>query len=451
MPRLSMRVRTIYLVLLCALGFASAACSPTGSTPPALPATAAASEPTAAPTLAVTTAPEPTAAPTSAPTTAPTDAPTSVPEPTALPTAEPTSAPTAVPAAQAFDPELAAKLQTILDQTVADGYIPGAVVAVHIHGQEPWIGASGLADRKTAEPMTTATRLRIASISKTFTAVTVLQLVEEGKIELDAPIATYLPDVLPNGQKITVRSLLQHTTGLYDYLEDRNYVAKVYSEPDRVFPPQELVDYAVKNGALFAPNAKGRWDYSSTNFVILGMLVEQVAGEPLANVMRARIFEPLNLKDTFFAPDETFEGQASGYFKNANYTRAAMSFSFATANIVSNPADVVKFGDALFAGRLFKNPETLAEMETFVSGQGQYNMPNLEYGLGVMRNVLPVGRPASESRVMGHIGGFGGFRSALWSSPEQGITIALGVNQGSTDPNILATKVWDAILMSQDR
>ena len=270
-------------------------------------------------------------------------------------------------------------------------------------------------------------------------------------IQLDAPIADYLPTVLPNGNRVTVRSLLQHTTGLYDFLEARNYVSKVYSQPDRFFAPQELVDYAVANGSLFAPNAKGRWDYSSTNFVILGMLVEAVTGQSFASVMRARIFEPLALNDTFFAPDETFEGQASGYYRGVNYTRAAMSFGFGTANLVSNPADVVRFGDALFGGELFKQPETLAAMETFVSGQGQYNMPNLEYGLGVMRNVLPVGRAPAASRVMGHIGGFGGFRSALWSSPEQGITIALGVNQGSTDPNALATRVWDAILTAQDR
>lgn len=447
MPRLSNLARR-KLLLFCTIGLFVGACSPTASAPPAVPATVVASQPSAVPTSQATTAPAPTAAP---PTTPPTLVPTATPQPTVPPTntPEPTIEPT--PAVRPFNPELATRLQQILDQTVADGYIPGAVVAVHIAGQEPWIGASGLADRASGTPMTTATRLRIASISKTFTAATVLQLVEEGKIDLNAPISTYLPKVLPNGNTITVRNLLQHTTGLYDYLEDRRYVSLVYSQPDRIFAPQELVNFALENPPLFAPNAPGKWDYSSTNFVILGMLVEQTTGEPLAKVMRARIFEPLGLSNTFFAPDETIEGQASGYFKDANYTRAAMSFGFATANLVSNPADVVKFGDALFAGKLFTNPETLAEMETFVSGQGQYNMPDLEYGLGLMRNVLPVGRAASTSRVMGHIGGFGGFRSALWSSPQQGITIALGVNQGSTDPNTLAAKVWDAILTSQGR
>jgi CubicO group peptidase (beta-lactamase class C family) len=103
-------------------------------------------------------------------------------------------------------------------------------------------------------------------------------------------------------------------------------------------------------------------------------------------------------------------------------------------------------------------PETLEMMFTFENGKGQYNMPALEYGLGVMRNQLAVGpdargraRPATASTVLGHIGGFGGFRSALWYAPESGITIALGMNQGATDPNILATRVLQAVLASQGR
>ena len=97
-------------------------------------------------------------------------------------------------------------------------------------------------------------------------------------------------------------------------------------------------------------------------------------------------------------------------------------------------------------------------MLTFLNGKGQYNMPSLEYGLGVMRNNLPVGpdasgraRPAAVSAVLGHTGGFGGFRSVLWHAPESGVTIALGENQGATDPNILATSVLDAVLRSQGR
>jgi CubicO group peptidase (beta-lactamase class C family) len=118
---------------------------------------------------------------------------------------------------------------------------------------------------------------------------------------------------------------------------------------------------------------------------------------------------------------------------------------------------VRRFIEALVGGDLLQ-PATLEQMFTFVNGKGQYNMPQLEYGLGIMRNQLPVGpaangaaRPASASTVVGHIGGFGGFRSAVWSAPDGEIAIALGVNQASTDPNTLATRVFDAILAYQGR
>ncbi|MBK9712492.1 MAG: serine hydrolase [Kouleothrix sp.] len=384
------------------------------------------------------------------------------PEPTATTSAA--NDPTAIassPAAAAleqFDPALAAKLQRILDQTVADGFIPGASLAVSIPGQKPWAGASGVRDRRSKEPIEPGTLVRIASISKVFTAVVVLQLAEEGAIDLDAPMSTWLPDLLPNGNKIAVRDLLQHTSGLYDYLEDRSFVNQAYRSPERTFTPRELVEYAAKFPPSFRPGAKGAWDYSSTNYVILGMIVEQATGHTLAQEMRRRIFDPLELAQTFFAPDEAIEGaQARGYSNGVDQTKVAMSFAFATANIVSTPRDVQRFAQALFSGELLE-PATLETMLTFVGGKGQYKMPALEYGLGVMRNRLPVGpdaggqeRPAAASTVLGHIGGFGGFRSAVWFAPESGISVALGVDQAATDPNILATRVFDAILTHQGR
>jgi peptidoglycan/LPS O-acetylase OafA/YrhL/CubicO group peptidase (beta-lactamase class C family) len=421
----------------------------TATSPAATPLTAtSAGAATSASALVTTT--EPVRVATATIAASPTDAPPTI---EATSTAEPE--PTEV-ALQPFDPVLAAKLQQILDRTVADGTIPGAILSVHIPGTQPWTGASGVRDRRTKEPMEPTTNVRIASISKVFTAVVVLQLVEEGKIRLDQPIANWLPDLVPNGDRITVHNLLQHTSGLYDYLEDRNFVNRAYREPERTFTPRELVEYAVQFPPLFRPGAKGAWDYSSTNFVLLGMIVEEATGNPLAHEMRQRIFEPLDLKQTFFAPDEPIEAiQAHGYSGAVDQTRVAMSFAYATANIVSTPGDVRRFIQALLGGELMA-PETLAMMLTFVNGKGQYKMPALAYGLGIMQNQLPVGpgldgqlRLEQVRTAVGHIGGFGGFRSAVWSAPQSGITIALGVNQAATDPNILATKAFDAILTHQ--
>jgi D-alanyl-D-alanine carboxypeptidase len=330
------------------------------------------------------------------------------------------------------------------------------VVSVSIPGHEVWSGASGIADRKTGRPIEASTRMRIASISKMFTAVVVLQLAQEGQIDLDAPLSTWLPNLVPNSDTITVRELLQHTSGLYDYLEDRNFVNRAYREASHDWAPSELVEYAVQFPPSFRPGTPGAWDYSSTNYVLLGMIVEKQTGNSLASEMRRRIFEPLELNHTFSAPDEPIQGEQSrGYSNSIDQTNASMSFVFATANLVSTPENVQRFIRALLDGELLE-PEMLAAMQQFVGGKGQYKMPALEYGLGIMRNRLPVGpgpdgqpRPAALTTVMGHIGGYGGFRSAVWSAPGSGITFALGVNQAATDPNILATKVFDALLKAQ--
>jgi D-alanyl-D-alanine carboxypeptidase len=289
-----------------------------------------------------------------------------------------------------------------------------------------------------------------------FMAVTVLQLVEEGALELDAPVATWLPDLLPDGDAITVRQLLQHTSGLYDYLEDRRFVIQAYEDPERVFEPQELVEYAIRFPSLFEPGAEDSWDYSSTNYVVLGMLVEEVTGDSLAAALRARIFEPLGLARTFSVPPDHVAGaQSHGYSENTDQTEVALSFAYGTANIVTTIEDLRRFGEALFADELLE-PESGELMRTFVGGKGQYDMPELEYGLGLMRNLLPIGpgpdgeeRDEEQGRVIGHIGGFGGFRGALWYGVENEILIALDVNQAATDPNDLATRVLDAILTHQ--
>jgi D-alanyl-D-alanine carboxypeptidase len=437
---------------------ATSAATSTSEPSPTSAATAT-SEPS--PTSAATATSEPSPTGVLAPSIVVAEAtipPTQAP-PEALPATEPATAePTPAGEAPPIDPALAARLQRILDQTVADGLIPGAVVAVILPGNQTWSGASGVADRSRRIAITPDTHMRIASISKIYTAVVILQLAEEGRLDLDAPLSTWFPDLVPNAGAIRVRSLLNHTSGLYDYLEDQNFVALAYGDPGRSWQPYELVDYASQFPPLFPPGSRDSWDYSSTNYVILGMIAQEVTGTPLAQQMRQRIFEPLGLDQTFFAPDEPVpEPYSRGYARAGEQTNVSMTTVFATANVVSTEENVARFGRALFEGRLL-SPAMMEQMYGFVNGKGQYNMPYLAYGLGIMRNVLPVGpapggqpRPALASTVMGHIGGFGGFRSALWHAPASGVTIALGVNMFSTDPNILATRVMDAVLTHQGR
>ncbi|MBV9790477.1 MAG: serine hydrolase [Chloroflexi bacterium] len=385
----------------------------------------------------------------------------SVPEAPAAPAAPnatppPATQPTAVP--QPLDPALVAQLQIVLDEAIARGDSPGAVLSVHIPGYLPWSGASGIADQSDGRRMQPETLIHASSITKMFTAVIVLQLVEEGKLDLDSPIGTWLPEITPLAGRTTVRHLMSHTSGVFDYLEDSRFFVEAYGNPDRVYTPDELVAMVDQYGAAFEPGTEGAWKYASTNYVILGMLVEQVTGRPLAEEMRQRIFEPLGLERTVFATTEEFgTDMAHGYIGASGRSDVSMTFVFATGNIISSADDLAVFIDGLFTGRLLSQ-ESLTAMTTTIYTGGAYDMPELEYGLGIMRANLSVGpgpngepRPDNVSTVFGHIGGIAGFRSAVWRVPESQITIALGQNQAVVDPNVLARDALEVILAWQDQ
>ncbi len=385
-------------------------------------------------------------------------------EPTPIPTAAGSAAtsvstpsPTPTPERpQPLDPALIAQLQAVLDNTLADGTIPGGVLSVSIPGYEPWSGASGLANSEQGRSMEPATLIHLSSITKMYTAVVVLQLVEEGQIDLDAPIGTYLPEIVPLANRTTVRQLLSHTSGIFDYLEDSRFFLEAYQNPERTYTSAELVEMVAPFGAAFEPGTAGAWKYSSTNYVILGMLVEQVTGRPMAEQMRQRIFEPLGLEHSFFAPYQPVQGTvAQGYIGTSDRVDVSMTFVFATGNIVATAGDLRQFVDALFAGRLL-NAQSMALMTSVVDTGGAYDMPELHYGLGLMQANLAVGpgpngeeRPEALSAVLGHIGGIAGSRSAVWHVPASGITIALGMNQANIDPNVLARDTLEAILTWQ--
>jgi CubicO group peptidase (beta-lactamase class C family) len=145
---------------------------------------------------------------------------------------------------------------------------------------------------------------------------------------------------------------------------------------------------------------------------------------------------------------------ARGYSYENDLTTSSMSFAFATANLAMTTSDLERFGRALFSGDLLRAETREIMLGRFVSGRGQYDMPDLEYGLGVMRNRLPIGaaadgdqRPDAANLVLGHIGGYGGFRSVLWYAQDSGVVIAIGLNQAQTDPNNLAAAVLDRVLI----
>lgn len=175
--------------------------------------------------------------------------------------------------------------------------VPGVIVAVRRPGTGLQTRAAGLANIAAQRPARAADRFRVGSLTKTFTATIVLQLVAEGRLSLDAPIARWLPGLLPAGNIITVRELLNHTSGLFDYVNDGpQFVEQALANPARHWSLRTLLSFAVDKPLWFAPGTQ--WRYSNTNYIVLGLLVETVTGRPFGAVLRQRVLRPLHLSAT---------------------------------------------------------------------------------------------------------------------------------------------------------
>jgi D-alanyl-D-alanine carboxypeptidase len=335
--------------------------------------------------------------------------------------------------ARAAPPAFPAETQAALAATLAERArainAPGAVVAVERAGSAPWVGVYGRADLAADQPMEPPSRLRVASLTKPYVAVTALQLVQEGWLALDQSVAHWLPGLVPGGERITVRHLLSHTSGLPEYMNN-GFVGRVRREPERVYTPQQLVAEALTRPRQFAPGASGRWGYSNTNYILLGLIIERVTGNSLEFELEQRILGPLGLSNTAMAPSRaTGEGLARGYARGQDYTELNMSFAWAAGGLTSTAEDTLRFGQALFGGELLR-PEYLALMRTYLDAGRD------DYGLGLMRTTFPALGSAE-----GHTGGLAGYRSVLWHLPEHGITIVVLVNRYEADPQRIAEAV----------
>lgn len=265
-------------------------------------------------------------------------------------------------------------------------------------------------------PATATTRYRIGSISKTFTATMVLQLVEEGKLKLSAPIATWFPS-LPNAATITVDHLLHHRSGLFDFTRDPAYVQYMTQPKTQA----ELLAIISARPVEFAPGAK--YAYNNSNYVVLSYLVEKLTRQPYAQALQKRIVGKLGLKDTYYGGriDSKKHEAASFMWDGATWQvqrETDMSIPSGAGAITSTPADLTRFIEGLFAGKLVK-PATLQLMQTLQDG----------YGKGL--SLIPFG----SKQGLGHFGSIDGYRSALAYYPSDKLTIAYcgnGVGNGYT-------------------
>ncbi|HEY0535844.1 MAG TPA: serine hydrolase domain-containing protein [Actinoplanes sp.] len=291
------------------------------------------------------------------------------------------------------------------DLVSKDGF-PGALASVR--------SADGRVHDYTAGPgVPRDGQVRIGSNTKTFTAVVVLQLAGEGRIDLDATVEHYLPGIVPGGGKITVRELLQQTSGLPDYddvlfTQPQDLVDKSHS----YYEPRRLLDAAFTRPADFPPGSK--WEYSNTNYIVAGLIVEQVTERPIGEEITKRVIEPLGLRDTYWpgVGEQRIRGtHPRGYVAVTpgspwvDVTDIDPSLGWSAGQIVSTPSDLRAFFEALVQGRLLKPAQQKAMMTT-VPAPGFEPTGDWQYGLGLARYPLSCGGYA-----WGHGGDIQGFET----------------------------------------
>ena len=344
----------------------------------------------------------------------------------------------AAPAEKELNPELASQLQASLEDAVQsqETVWPGAMLRVSGPDIGIWSGAAGLADVEAATPMKPDNQFRAGSLTKPFISVVVLQLVEEGQFSLDDPMTSVLPESVTakfaNSDEITVRMLLSHTGGMPEFLDLA--MPHIVADLQRVWQDDEWLDFAAAQEPLFAPGeAQG---YSNTDYILLGLVIEQATGQTWREEVRERIFEPLKLENTLLPEPGDISSppnQAHGYVDLGaglvDVTAAGVDPSMASASggqaLITTTEDLDRFLKVLLAGELFQNAETLEEMQTFVPWpEGAFLSTWVKgYGLGLMKVVYPGGIEA-----IGHSGTSADFASFVYHLPDQGITISGAVN-----------------------
>jgi D-alanyl-D-alanine carboxypeptidase len=284
-------------------------------------------------------------------------------------------------------------VQQSLATLVDDDQFTGALAAVQGRNGRTRNYTDGVGDRDTGARVPVNGRIRIGSNTKVFTSVVVLQLVGEGKVRLDEPVATYLPNIV--GGEITVRQLLQHTSGLPDYLMpimDNDFVGNYLSVQHTYYEPRQLVDYA-----LTQPPTTG-WSYSNTNYVVAGLLIQRVTGRPVGEEITRRIIDRIDLRDTYWPQqgEQKLRGKhPKGYFATStgdlvDVSTQDMSMAWSAGALVSTPSDVNRFFTALLAGELLR-PQELKEMQTTVEAPDFNSFGNPRYGLGIASFELSCG------------------------------------------------------------
>jgi D-alanyl-D-alanine carboxypeptidase len=268
-----------------------------------------------------------------------------------------------------------------LDALVRDDRFPGALAAVREPDGRTRDYTAGVGDLATGSRVPVNGQVRIASNTKMFTSTVVLQLVGEGRIGLDDPVEKYLPGIVDG---ITVRQLLQQTSGLPDY--DDVLITDYFKVQHTFYEPRQLVDAALTRPPLFAPGEG--WSYANTNYVLAGLVVQQVTGRPIGEEITRRIIDRLGLRATYWPVEQDIRrAHPHGYWPDAegglvDVTEMEPSMGWAAGQLISTPRDLNAFMTALLGGKLLRGAQ-LSAMKTLVDAPDFDTTGTARYGLGL--------------------------------------------------------------------
>lgn len=339
-----------------------------------------------------------------------------------------------------LDSGVAERLDEAIGGVLAEASLPGAIVGVW--GPEGnYVKAFGVADKATGAPMETDFYSRIGSLTKTFTVTALLQLVDEGKVGLDDPISEYI-DGVPRGDQITLRQLARMQSGLANYSASEDFQQALFADPHADFTPQQLLDYAFAQPATFPPGEG--FQYSNTNTILIGLVVEEASGSSLPDFVTQRILEPLGMENTSFPTTNEFpEPHAQGYTEqtaDGNETIATdwnPSWGWSAGAMISTIDDLQTWAPALATGELLE-PETQAQRLETVTAPG---LPSdVGYGLGLF----------DIAGWIGHNGSLPGYQTVNVYLPERETTLAILVNtdiayEGNEPSTLMATAITEVI------
>jgi D-alanyl-D-alanine carboxypeptidase len=337
------------------------------------------------------------------------------------------------PSAQREAAQLQNVLQTRLDELYTESGAPGVNVGIVLEDGTAFGLAAGFADTVLGLPMEPTSRLMQGSVGKTYVSAVAMQLVHEGLLDLDAKVSDYLGEEswferLPNHSDVTVRHLMSHTSGIIRYEFDDRFITDLVASPDRVWQPEELLSYLFDTEAPFA--AGDGWEYSDTNYIILGLIIELLTGNSYYDEMRNRILQPLELHNTVPTDTRRVPGLVQGYAGVENLFRVPDAvivdgefainpqFEWTGGGIASTAEDLARWAEALYEGRAFDE----SMLPVLLDGVPAQLGPESRYGLGVIIRPTPLGVS------WGHSGFFPGYLTEMAYFPDHEIAIAVQLN-----------------------